>query len=104
MSARGLLILVVLLAAAVSALVWLGRAPKPKAEVAPDAPLFPKFTEDAVQEIDLTCGASHVTLKRAPVSGWTVTPPKLRGAIPTTVNTVPLILIAAPSASADEPN
>ena len=75
MSGRGLLVLVVLLAAAVSALVWLGRTPAPMPTAAPEGPLFAKFTEDTVRELELTCGDTRVTLKRAPEPGWTLTSP-----------------------------
>ena len=75
MSGRGLLVLVLLLAAAVSALVWLGRAPAPTPSAAPEGPLFAKFAEDAVRELELKCGETRVTLKRAPDSGWTLTSP-----------------------------
>jgi hypothetical protein len=74
-SLRGLLALVLALAAAL-ALVYFLKAPAPKAPAAgEDAPLVAPFLETAVRGIELRCGESPVVLLRAAGSGWRMVKP-----------------------------
>ncbi len=75
MSLRGLLALVLALAAAL-ALVYFLKPPAPKTpEAGEDAPLVAPFLETAVRGIELRCGESPVVLLRAPGSGWRLVKP-----------------------------
>jgi hypothetical protein len=74
-SLRGLLVLIGLLAAVVSALLWLGRSAEPPASAPSDAPLVRTFEEDAVREIDLACAGAEVTLRKETSLGWRITRP-----------------------------
>jgi Domain of unknown function (DUF4340) len=73
-SLRGLLVLLILLAAAVFAYHRVAR--RPASPVPPaDAPLLPAFTEDAVQQLELTCGAATTTLRRISPRSWRLSGP-----------------------------
>jgi hypothetical protein len=71
----GLVVLIVLLAAAISLLVWLGRSPAPIPVAPPDERLLREFAEDAVRKIEIDCGGSAVTLARGASPGWRITRP-----------------------------
>jgi Domain of unknown function (DUF4340) len=71
----GLVVLVILLAAAISLLAWLGRLPPPPPSAPPAEPLITAFAEDAVREIDIDCGGTAVTLARGGSPDWRITRP-----------------------------
>jgi hypothetical protein len=72
MSARALVILVVLLAGAAVALVWLDRAPATTNTVAPIAPLVPPFKEADLRSIDVECSGPAFRLSREGSGGWRI--------------------------------
>ena len=75
MSVRTLLALISCLAAAVALIVWLGRRPAPEEAAAPTAALIGAFSEDALRQIELTCGATSFALARAKAGGWRIARP-----------------------------
>jgi uncharacterized protein DUF4340 len=74
-SLRGLLVLLVLLAAVVAALYWVGRGAAPPATAPSDAPLVKAFTEAAVQGIDLACAGAEVSLRKDASARWKIARP-----------------------------
>jgi hypothetical protein len=87
-SVRGLLVLIVLLAAVVGFLVWQGRRTVPPEGPGPDAALLRRFTEDTVREIDLACAGAQVTLGREAAGGWRIRKPLVAEADPRRVHDV----------------
>ena len=75
MSRRGLLALIVVLAAVVGALYWAGRSTTETTVLPPDAPLLAGFQKAEVRSIDVSCGGGPWTLRRDPTSGWNVAKP-----------------------------
>lgn len=75
MSRGGLLVLIALLAAAIAAVVWLGRTTAPQETAEPAEALVKAFAVDAVHDIDLACADAAVTLVREGSRGWNITKP-----------------------------
>jgi len=74
-SLRGLVALVLLLAAAVGALMYLDRKGAPHEAASPEAPLLPAFTEESLREIELSCQDGNVTVRREAPAGWMLAEP-----------------------------
>lgn len=75
MSLRALVALLALLAAAGSALYWLGRSPAPATAPAIDEPLVPAFTQERVRTMTIDCDGRHVVLARDASGAWRVEAP-----------------------------
>ena len=88
MSLRALLLLIVLLAAVIGALVWLGRKPEPAASAGPEAPLLAPFTEEKVKSVTIDCDGKTAVLARGPARGWRVESPFAADADPRRVHDV----------------
>lgn len=86
MSLRGLLVLVVLLAAAVGALVWIDHRGKAKPVESEGAPLLPAFTEEGLSAIELACEGSSITLRHEAPHGWRMAQPFAADADPRRVH------------------
>jgi hypothetical protein len=90
-SLRGLLALVLALAAVV-ALVYFLKPPAPKTpDAGEDAPLVPPFLESAVRGLELRCGESPIVLERAADAGWRLVKPLASEADPRAAH----VLVAA---------
>jgi hypothetical protein len=74
-SRNGLLLLIILLAAVVAVLVWLGRGGEGAVASGPDAPLVAAFAGETLREIALDCNGTTVTLTRGTAQSWRVTRP-----------------------------
>jgi len=74
-SLRGLLVLIVLLAAAVGALVWIDHKGAAKPVDVSDEPLLAAFTEDALSAIEVACEGAKTTLRHVPTHGWRIEQP-----------------------------
>ena len=86
MSLRGLLVLIVLFAAAVGALLWIDHKGDAKTVEAPDEPLLKAFTEDALSTIDIVCEGVTITLRHEPARGWRIAQPFTADADPRRVH------------------
>jgi len=87
-SARALLVLIVLLAAVIGALYWLGRKPEPAASAGPDAPLLSPFTEGQVKSVTIDCEGRTAVLARDAARGWRVERPFAAEADPRRVHDI----------------
>lgn len=76
MSLRSLVVLLAVLAAMVSALVWLHRRDETATPPTTEAPLIRNVDADSVRALELNCGGSTVKLSRRPNADWRIVEPE----------------------------